>query len=304
MKVGFVGIGLMGLPMASRIIKAGHQVYIYSKNQISKDKLLSLGAIAEDSIISVANKSEIFCNCRVTDEHSKDVFIGKAGVINSKNKPKICIDFATINPKVSIKISSLLKNAKISFLDAPVSGGPDAAENGSLSIIIGGDLKTINVAKQLFKILGNNIFHMGDVGTGVTSKLCNNLISITTHALIAEAMILGKKSGIDSNKLYEVIRNSSGYSKTLDRVVPNHFLKRNFKAKATMTMIMKDLKSALDLAETHKISLLLASNAMKYFIEASNDGHALDDISSVILPMEKKSGIKVGYYTSENGRII
>ena len=293
MKIGFVGLGLMGYPMALRLIKAGFKLHIFSKNDISLKKLYKFGAVIEKSITSLANNVDVFCSCRVTSNQSKDIFIGRRGVLNASRKPKICIDFATIDPSTSINIATKLKGHSIEFIDAPVSGGPDKASEGKLTIIVGGQKSSLRKTKRLFDTLGSKILHMGDVGSGVKSKLCNNLISISTHALIAEAMILGLKSGIDLKKLYEVLKNSSAYSKTLERVVPNHFITRNFKAKASIETIIKDLGVAIELGKRNKLNLLIAKNAMKYFNKARDCGHGLDDISSVIIPMENEAGILV-----------
>ena len=298
MKIGFVGLGLMGYPMALRLIKAGFKLHIFSKNDTSLKKLFKCGAVIEKSITSLANNVDVFCSCRVTNNQSKDVFIRKGGVLNAKIKPKICIDFATIDPDTSINIALKLKENLIEFIDAPVSGGPDKASEGTLTIIAGGKKNSLRKTKRIFDELGSKVLHIGDVGSGVKAKLCNNLISISTHALIAEAMILGLKSGIDLNKLYEVLKNSSAYSKTLERVVPNHFLTRNFEAKASIETIIKDLGVAIELGKRKKLNLLIAKNAMKYFNKARDCGHGLDDISSVIIPMEDEAGILVKKYNN------
>jgi 3-hydroxyisobutyrate dehydrogenase-like beta-hydroxyacid dehydrogenase len=136
--------------------------------------------------------------------------------------------------------------------------------------------------------------HMGPVGAGVTTKLCNNLISITTHALLAEAMVLGAKAGIDGQRLYETLRASSARSNTLERVVPKHFLPRNFEAAASIATIMKDLGCAIDLGRAMGVDLTLAEAAMRRYEQARDAGHVARDIAAVILPIEEKAGVKVG----------
>ena len=175
-----------------------------------------------------------------------------------------------------------------------MSGGPNAAAAGTLSIIAGGARPAVERAGPVFDSLGKRTFHMGGIGTGVTAKLCNNLITITSHALIAEAMVLGAKAGIDGHALYEVLSQSTAYSRTLERVVPGHFLPRNFEAAASVENIMKDLRGALDLAEAEGLRLALGETAMTLFAEAAARGHAGDDIAAVILPMEAAAGVSVG----------
>jgi 3-hydroxyisobutyrate dehydrogenase-like beta-hydroxyacid dehydrogenase len=294
MKVGFVGLGLMGLPMAHRLIDAGHQLRVCSSNQESLAALFEKGAVVVDSVADAADSVDVFCACRVTPEQSRDVFLTDDGILGAEKPPPLCIDFATIEPLVSREIGAALAAHQIGYLDAPVSGGPTAAGDGSLSIIVGGDSAGVLLAQPLFDALGKQVFHMGGPGTGVTAKLCNNMISITTHVLVAEAMVLGVKAGIDPDALYDVMRNSSANSQTLNRVVPNHFLPRNFRATATLEMVMKDLQAALSLARVEGVRLLLPSVAMQCFVDAVDSGHLQDDIASVILPMEEIAGVTVG----------
>jgi len=294
MKIGFVGLGLMGRPMVERLLVAGHRVHVYSHDSAALHHLAELGAIPATAVAEAAAEVDIFCSCRVTAEQSLDVFTGVAGVLSASQRPPLCIDFATIDPSVSRTIGTRLAEHGVEFLDAPISGGPGGASQGTLSIIVGGASAAVAAAAPIFDTLGKRTFHMGGIGTGVTTKLCNNMISITTHALVAQAMVLGASSGIDSRALYEVMYNSSAYSRTLERVVPGHFLPRNFRAAATIDTIVKDLQGAIDLARAQGVPLSLPEAAMQCFLEAARQGHAGDDIASVILPMEDIAGVRVG----------
>ena len=294
MRIGFVGLGLMGLPMAHRLLNAGHELHIHSENTQSIEALTNLGAISEKAILEVARKVEVFCSCRVTPDQSRDVFMGTGGVFSAVSRPAVCIDFATIDPMTSREIGEGMAEVGVDYLDAPISGGPDGATAGMLSIMVGGEKRAVKKAAPIFETFGKQVFHMGDIGSGVTTKLCNNMITITTHALVAEAMVLGVKSGVDARALYEVLSNSTAYSRTLERVVPRHFLVRNFKAAATIDNIMKDLQGALDLAEAKGVQLSLPTTAMKRFVEAAEQGYSRNDIAAVILPMEERAGTSVG----------
>jgi len=294
MKIGFVGLGLMGTPMVERLINAGHTVRVFSANPQAVDDLCKRGAVAAQSIAGAADGVEIFCSCRVTPEQSRDVFVGQSGILAGQSHPLVCIDFATIDPMTAHEISATLATKGINYIDAPVSGGPDGVRAGTLTIIAGGEMHAIERAREIFDALGQQTFHMGGTGTGVTAKLCNNMISITTHVLVAEAFVLGVKAGIEATALYDVMRHSSAYSRTLERVVPGHFLPRNFEPTATLNMIMKDLRAAIDLANEEGVDLLLPAAAMERYVDAANQGHGADDIASVILPLEKAVGIRVG----------
>ena len=294
MKIGFVGLGLMGQPMAGRLIEAGHEVHVFSGKAEAVEAAVAKGAVAGGSVAGVAGRVEIFCSCRVTPDQSREVFTGPDGVRAATSVPPVCIDFATVDPMTSREIGETLAEAGSDFVDAPVSGGPHAAAAGALIIIAGGARPAVERAAPIFDCLGKQTFHMGRIGTGVTAKLCNNLITITSHALIAEAMVLGAKAGIDGHTLYEVLSQSTACSRTLERVVPNHFLPRDFAAAASMDTIAKDLQGALDLAAAEGIRLALGETAMTLFAEAAARGHARDDIAAVILPMEEAAGVRVG----------
>ncbi len=294
MKIGFVGLGLMGRPMAHRLIDAGHELHVFSSNADSLASLTKRGATLAGSLAEVAERVDAFCSCRVTPAQSRQVFLGSDGVMSAKNPAPICIDFATIDPAISRRIGSALLAAGVDYLDAPVSGGPGAAADGTLSVIVGGETAAVDRARPLFEAFGKRTFHMGGIGAGVTAKLCNNIISITTHALVAEAMVLGVKSGVDARALYEVLRNSSAYSRSLERVVPNHFLRRDFRPGATIETVMKDLEGAMVLARAQGVRLQLPSIALQCLADAAESGHAQDDIASVILPMEENAGVTVG----------
>ena len=294
MRIGFVGLGLMGLPMARHLVRAGHQLFIASGSRAPLEELAALGATVCRSPREIAPQVEVFLSCRVTPLHSRETFLGADGVLASGVGGLLCVDLATTEQETAIDIAAALAAQGIGFLDAPISGGPPAAEARTLTIIVGGAPEDVERAKPLFDLLGKKTLHMGAVGCGVATKLCNNMITITTHAVLAEAMVLGVKAGIDANRLYEALHSSSAYSRSLERVVPNHFLKRNFNAASNVKTVMKDLDCALMTARRLGVRLLLPAVALQCYVDAAGRGHADDDIASVILPMEEIAGVQVG----------
>ena len=294
MRIGFVGLGLMGLPIARHFAAAGHRLFVASGSRAPLDELAALGATVCASPREIAPQVEIFFSCRVTPEQSRQTFLGKDGVLATAAAGLLCVDLATTDPETARDIAAQLAKRDIGFLDAPISGGPDGAKAKTLSIIAGGAAEHVERAKPLFDLFGKKTFHMGPVGSGVATKLCNNMITITTHALVAEAMVLGVKAGVDAARLYEVLHSSTACSRTLERVVPNHFLKRNFKAASNVTTVMKDLDCALLTARRLGVRLLLPAVALQCYVDAAGRGHADDDIAAVILPMEEIAGVQVG----------
>ncbi len=294
MKIGFVGLGLMGVPMALNLRRAGHELFVHSANRVSCVALAAEGATIVGSIGEIVREVDVFCACRVTPEQSRAVFLGAGGVSGTARAGLLCIDFATVDPATAKTIGAALATCGIGFLDAPISGGPYAAVDGSLTVIVGGSDEDVARAAPVFAAVSTAVRHMGPIGAGVTTKLCNNVITITTHALLAEAMVLGAKAGIDSHRLYDALRASSARSNTLERVVPKHFLPRNFTAAASMVTIMKDLACGIELGRELGVDLSLAQAAMRRYVEAFEQGHAEKDIAAVILPIEAAAGVKVG----------
>ena len=293
MRIGFVGLGLMGLPMARHLIAAGHELFVASSSPKPLQILASEGANVCSTPRQIAGQVEIIFSCRVTPDQSRETFLGADGAIQAANRGLLCVDLSTIDPDTTKAIGQALSNRGMGFLDAPISGGPDGAEAKTLSIIVGGAEADLERARPLFNLLGKKIFHMGPVGAGVSTKLCNNMITITTHALLAEAMVLGVKAGIDAHRLYEVLSASSAGSRSLERVVPHHFLNRNFEPAGMMSTVLKDLECAVDTGRKLGVRLLLPNVALQCFVEAMGRGYT-GDIASVILPMEEIAGVRVG----------
>jgi len=288
-----VGLGLMGTPMARNLVRAGFEVVVHGRNAATLAQLGAEGARVAGSLRQVAADVDVLCSCRVTPQHSRDVFLGPDGAAAAGRPGLLCIDFATIDPATSRAIAAELASREMQFLDAPVSGGPQGAANATLSIMVGGSDADVARARPLLEAVGKNIFHLGGVGNGLAAKLCNNLITGTLHVLIAEAMVLGTRLGLEPRRLYEVLRASSARSNTLERVVPNHFLPGNYEAASALSMIIKDLECITATAKAAGVRLLLPTVAQQCYIEAEGLGHGAKDLAAVILPMEQIAGVKV-----------
>jgi 3-hydroxyisobutyrate dehydrogenase-like beta-hydroxyacid dehydrogenase len=294
MRVGFVGLGRMGLPMARNLLGAGHELVVHSRETKAIEQLLRDGARSANSPREVASLVDVFCSCRVSPEQSLDVFLGADGVVAAAKAGLLCMDFATIDPATSRRIGAGLAERDIGFLDAPVSGGPGGAAAANLSIMVGGSKKDLERGRPVLESLGKTIFHIGDIGSGVSAKLCNNVITGTLHVLIAEAMVLGTKLGIEPARLYEVLRASSARSNTLERVVPNHFLPGNYEPASALAMMIKDLECVTATAKSVGVRMLLPAVAQQCYVEAAGLGHGEKDLAAVILPMEEIAQVKVG----------
>jgi len=302
MDIAFVGLGNMGRPMSENLLRAGHRLTVHNRSRGAVDALVALGATAAASAAEASRSCEVFMTCLLHPDQLRDVYLGPQGVIEEVQPGRYFIDFATVEPSLSREIGAAVAARGGRFLDAPISGGPKGAAAASLSIMIGGADDDFTAMRPIFEALGKKIFHLGPVGAGTTAKICNQLLTGVTHALVAEAMVLGTKAGMDPQVLYDVLRQSSGQSNSLERAVPNFILPRKFDAAYSIEGIIKDLECAIRSAKSLGVRLMLAPVAQQLYVEASGLGHAKMDVAAVIRPMEKIAGIEVGKSSGNSSR--
>jgi len=294
MHVGFIGLGRMGFPMARNLIKAGFTVVAHNRSRGPVDRLAALGAKPASTPAEVARSVEILVSCVLTPDQVEAVYLGPHGAIEGARLGQVFIDTSTIYPATSKKVGEALAAKGVSFMDAPISGGPSGAEKGTLAVMVGADSAALEKARPVLKVFGKSIFHMGPVGAGCSTKICNQILTGTAHVLVAEAMVLGAKLGLDPQKLFEVLHLSSGQCRALDRAVPEAILPRNFDAVYTVNGMIKDLDCAIKTARDNGVRLLLPVLAQQIYVEARGLGHSEQHLAAVIMPMEKIAGVEVG----------
>ncbi len=283
----------MGQPMAQRLLDAGHSLTVHNRSQNAVQQLVARGAKAAASPKDVAAQVEVLITCLLTPAQCQEIYLGENGAIHAAQRGQIYIDTATIEPMVTRRIASALEPHGVALIDAPISGGPAGAAAGTLSIMAGGDAEALAKVRPILDVLGKKIFHMGPVGNGVSTKICNQILTGTTHALVAETMVLGTKLGLDPQRLYEVLKVSSGQSNSLERAVPNYILPRKFDAAYAVEGIIKDLEAAIQTAKEYGVRLLLPTIAQQMYQEARGLGHGQKDVTAVVLPMEAIAGVEV-----------
>jgi|SRR5579862_708372 len=293
MRIAFIGLGQMGRPMAENLIKAGHVLVAHNRSRAVVEALVAYGAVAATSADEALQGADIFMTCLLQPDQLRDIYFGGDGILDRITPGQMFIDFATVEPVLSREIGAAIAKKGGRFLDAPISGGPKGAKAATLSIMVGGAPEDFAAARPIFEKLGTKIFHMGPVGAGSATKICNQVLTGVTHALVCEAMVLGTKSGLDPRALFEVLRQSSGQSNSLERAVPNYILPGNFKPAFAVEGIIKDLECAIRTAKSLNVRFMLAPVAQQLFIESAARGHAKDDVTSVILPMEEIAGVQV-----------
>lgn len=293
MKIGFVGIGVMGSRMVKRLLAANYDVTIYNRTKEKMKPLVELGAKPSANIPELAQDADVICTCLSMPADVEEIYLGGAGIIKHAKPKAICIDFTTVDPKTSRLVADAAQEKQIVYLDAPVSGGPEGAEAGSLTIMVGGKEEAFSAVAGLFDVLGQKIVYLGPSGSGSIAKLINQYL-VAVHSLAAsEAMVTGTALGLDSEQLYEILKVSYGYSRMLERHMENFVLDRNFAPGGAVKYVHKDVRLANELLKEAGLPQFLGELAQASFQKAIDEGHADEDMSSVIKPLEKIMNVEV-----------
>ncbi len=278
----------MGNPMAENLVKAGKNVRVFdvSKEMIEKAKekkfdiANSIDDLLKDSVSTVITMLP-------AGKHSKEVYLGKNGIINKVSKDCLLIDCSTIDIKTSVEIGNKAKEKNIKMIDAPVSGGVMGAKNATLTFLVGGSKDAFNLAKPLLEIMGKNIFHAGESGCGNGAKICNNMALGISMIGASEALMLAKRLNIDIKKVHEIMKNASGNSWPISVYPPLPGLKdgvpsnNKYRPGFSAGMMSKDLKLAIECAEEVKANTPLGSNANNIYDKFCKEGNSNKDFSAI-----------------------
>lgn len=260
-KVGFIGIGEMGYPMALNLVKAGYEVTAFDAARQPLEELEAQGGKIANSIADLAKFSEIVILMVRTTEQAEQVILGENGVIPNAHSGTIVIVMSTVLPTAIQEMSSQANKKNIALLDCPVSGARPKAEAGTLTIMAGGPEEAFKLAKPLLEVIGENIFYLGGSGFGEASKLINNLLLLVHMNAAYEALSLAKKVGIDFTELCQLIKVSTGGSWIIENWELVASWKDNYKEGGTLDLIYKDISMTLALAEELKVPLHLSALA-------------------------------------------
>jgi 3-hydroxyisobutyrate dehydrogenase len=271
MKVGYIGIGIMGLPMAGNLLKAGHDLHIHNRTSSKCDPLLAQGATVCASPVEVAENVEVvFINVPDTPDVDQVIF-GSNGISESAREGLIVVDNGTISPSATRQFAERLKDKGVEYLDAPVSGGYIGAQKGTLAIMVGGDERVFQKCLHLFEILGSKIVRLGPVGAGQTAKACNQLFFALHMLACCEGISLAKKAGLDPADMVDVVSSGAGGSFALARLGPK-IIADDLKPTFTIDLLCKDLRLAMELAREAGLSLSGIELAQRLFNKAQADG--------------------------------
>ena len=286
-RIGFIGVGTMGKPMASNLIRAGHQLTVYDLNPRPVEELAGLGAEPAGSAAAAVGGSELAIAMLPSSPNVEAAVLGPGGVLEGLKAGRTLIDMSTIDPLVTRKVAQAAAERGIKMLDAPVSGSLPKAIDGTLTIMVGGSKEVFDECLPILRCMGENIFHVGDIGMGETVKLCNNLIAAISQIAVSEAFAIGVAAGADPKVLHQVITRSSGDCWVIRTRPPHPGLVENAPvdqgwAPGFMTdLMLKDVGLALSLARGVGATSLLGALAQQLYGAASAAGHGREDFSSV-----------------------
>ena len=284
-KVGFIGLGIMGKPMALNLIKAGYSLFVLNTNKAA-NVLIEAGATAFDSIKALSENCDIIITMLPDSLDVEKVVLGENGVLSGIKHGSLFIDMSSIAPSTARNIFVEMQKKGVEALDAPVSGGQVGAEGATLSIMVGGTEKAFNEALPLFQAVGKNIVHIGEAGAGQTTKICNQMIVGMTIQAVGEAFTLASKAGVNLEKMREVLLGGFAQSRILD-LHGQRMINRNFKPGFKIKLHSKDMKLALQAGKEYHVALKGTEQVAATMKAAIEDGNGELDHSGIVLQIEK-----------------
>ncbi len=289
MKVGFIGTGHMGEPMAANVLAAGNELCVFDTDPSATATLEEAGAVRCENLASLAQVSEVVL---LSLPGPPEVDAVAAEVLETMSAGQTLVDMSTNSPALVKRIAEQAKSKEVGFLDAPVSGGIRGARKGTLAIMVGGEKSLYDHLEPLFGTMGENIFHVGEVGSGNVAKLVNNMLAFSVMMSNAEALVLGAKAGVDPNVLWNIVRTSSGNSMTWEgggRAILRDRLAPSF----TVDLACKDIGLATDLAREVGVDLTMIPTAERLLKNFQANGFAKEDVLATVKALEEAADVTV-----------
>ena len=289
MKLGFIGLGIMGRPMALNLRRAGHALWVYGRRADTMKPLAEAGATACASPQEVAANADVTFIMVADTPDVEQIILGDKGVIHGARSGSVVVDMSTISPAVTRRIAQELEARGVEMLDAPVSGGELGAINATLSIMVGGKDKTFEKVKPLFECLGKNIVHVGDHGAGQVAKACNQIVVSLTIEGVCEALTFARRNGVDAAKVREALMGGSAGSRILE-AHGKRILDNDFKPGFTVKLHQKDLRIVIE--DAHKLGIGLPGAALvaQHLNALMGSGDGELDSAAIVKVVERMSG--------------
>lgn len=291
-KLGFIGLGNMGLPMSINLLRAGYEVYGFDTNAQAMEQFIAEGGVGLTTAKAVAQQSEVIMTSLPTPQVVEHVYTSQEGILQNAKQGSLLIDFSTVNPELNNTLHQKAQSLGLRYLGAPVSGGVIGAVNATLTIMIGGEEKDYQSGASIFGIVGKNIYHLGtspSVGTRI--KLLNNLmIGFYTQA-VAETIVLGENMGISADTLYEVLSNSYGQSRIYERNYVEYMKNENYEPGFSTNLLLKDLRLAQNMATEAGVPLRIGEQLVNLYNDIAAEGYGEQDMSAAYLSLKDKCTI-------------
>jgi 3-hydroxyisobutyrate dehydrogenase-like beta-hydroxyacid dehydrogenase len=292
-QLGFLGLGIMGYPMARHLLEAGHEVALWTHSSAKARELAAKGnGTACATPKEVAQRSDFICYCVGDNAMARAITIGKDGLIEGLRPNSVTADCSTISPTESIEIGAMFTAKGAHFLDAPITGSKAGAEGGTLTFMVGGDQGAFERSQPYFEAMGKRMFYCGAAGQGLQAKLALNLVSANLLQTFSEALVLAVKNGIKPELMLEIFDNTAGKSALMSAKAPS-ILKRDFSTKFSVKWMHKDVGLALESAKALDLPLPLTAITEQMLRATIAKGYGEDDFCSVIRIMEDLAGVEV-----------
>ena len=293
MKIGFIGLGNMGNPMATNLVNAGHELVVHDLRREAATNLLEMGATwADTPKEAVPGRDVVFTSLPVPRD-VEAVVLGENGILEGASSETVYMDLSTNSPTAIRRIHDMCAEKGVTVLDAPVSGGTYGAAAATLAVMVGGDKSVYDRMKPTLDAIGSHVVYCGPIGNGMVCKICNNLLSMGIGVLMTEALSMGVKAGVDLATLADVIANSTGGNKRLTDKFPRFLFKGNFEPGFATALAAKDVRLATDLGREYGIPMELSNLVDQRHVEAMFRGWGPEDSDAVSKIQEEKSGVQL-----------
>ncbi len=290
--IGFIGLGIMGKPMAKNLLKAGHKLVVYDIVPAGADEVVAAGAARGSSPKDVASQADIVITMVPDGPEVEQAVLGSNGVLEGAKKGTIVVDMSSISPMVAQKVGARCEAQGVDFLDAPVSGGEPKAIDGTLAIMVGGKQEIFDKVEPILKTMGSTVVLTGKVGAGNVTKLANQIMVACNIAAMGEALVLATKAGLDPEVVFNAVKAGLAGSTVLNVKAPMVY-SRNFKPGFRVRLHQKDLRNALLAAESLKVSLPLTSAVQNILVSLMNNGKGDLDHSAIVQFIEEMAAVEV-----------
>ena len=280
MKTAFIGLGTMGVGMAANIMKAGHELTVHNRTREKEEPLVQAGAKRAATPREAAQGAEVIVSCVTNSEVMQEILVGENGVIHGAAPGAVVVDMSTVSPEATREVGAKLAAKGIKMVDAPVSGGPEGANQGTLAIMIGGADEDVKQVWPVFEAMGKNLTHVGDLGAGQLTKAINQILISGTYLAMAEAMVFGMKAGLDMEKAVKAVSGGAAASWVLDNRSAN-VLNNTYPLGFKTSLHRKDLGIALGTAKEIGVSLPVTAYCEQMEHALMAQGHGDDDMSAL-----------------------